>query len=89
MIFKRSRVALVAYDHCPPDAAHTCDECGRTIPKEVVLREHREEWASYIENWSGAVGWAPPTVESIVAALRLPSPPFGVATSERPGNGDA
>lgn len=45
----------------------------------AVQRSHREKWASYIENWDASVGPEPPTARAIVAALRLPSPPFGVA----------
>ena len=45
------------------------------------LAEHRGEWASYIEHWGGSVGPEPPTPERIVAALRLPEPPFGVEAS--------
>lgn len=46
---------------------------------ERALVEHREEWASYVENWDASVGPEPPTASAIVAALRCPSPPFGVA----------
>jgi hypothetical protein len=48
---------------------------------EAAAAKHRDEWASYIENWSAAVGPEPPTAESIIAALRLPTPPFGVAAA--------
>ena len=43
------------------------------------LAAHRQEWASYIENWDASVGPEPPTVGAIIAALRLAEPPFGVA----------
>lgn len=43
------------------------------------LAAHRQEWASYIENWDASVGPEPPTVGAIVGALRLAAPPFGTA----------
>ncbi len=50
-----------------------------------ALAAHRLEWADYISNWSAAVGASPPTVESIIEALRQPSPPFGRARGPRQG----
>lgn len=40
-------------------------------------REHRHEWAGYFENWSGAIGPEPLTVEKVIAALRSETVPFG------------
>ena len=66
---------------CPP---HTCGLSKPPAPRPDPLRDHRQAWADYIERWDGSVGPEPPTVERIIAALRLPSPPFGMAASENP-----
>lgn len=43
-----------------------------------------QEWADYFEHWTQAVGPEPLTVDLVIKALRLPSPPFGVAKGATP-----
>lgn len=52
------------------------------IRLETAKADHRSEWADYIESWAGAVGPQPPTVESIIAAMRADSLPFGVTAED-------
>ena len=64
------------WDHDKP-----ADAVGVRQPVDALAR-HRHEWADYIEKWSAAVGPKPPTVESIVVALRRTLPPFGVSAAQ-------
>lgn len=51
----------------------------RAEGRAEALREHRHEWASWIEQHDGNIGATPLTVETIVVALRWENPPFGCA----------
>lgn len=51
-------------------------------------REHRVEWADYLDDWRASVGPQPPTVDAIIDALRHPEPPFGRSANDRARGAD-
>ena len=55
---------------------------NRNLPPGDLLREHREEWASYIENWSAAVGPEPPRAPHPAFGVIAANPAFPPATTE-------
>ena len=64
-----------------PDAGAEDVRVLNAAQMDAVLREYRREWASWLENWHGAVGPEPPTIEAIIAALRANWTPFGIAAN--------
>ena len=55
---------------------------GDSEALDDALRRHRHEWDEYIDAWGSAKGVPEPTPQRIVAALRSPRPPFGVAEGQ-------
>lgn len=74
---------IVIYDVTPEDLAEAVLDAVVPAVREAAQREHRIEWADYIANWDGAVGPEPPTVWSIVEALRAERLPFGSAQQQQ------
>jgi hypothetical protein len=49
--------------------------------RKLAEAQHREEWATWLESWQGAVGPQPPTIDAVIRWLRADSPPFGRAAN--------
>lgn len=57
-----------------------CNEIAAHVA--AALSAHRQDWASWLAGWIGAVGPMPPTVDAVVSALRSDHLPFGVAKAK-------
>lgn len=69
-----------------PPAAEVLSDQMWVIPEPEdrtgeVLRQHREDWASWLESWQSAVGPEPPTIDAVIRWLRADSLPFGRAAN--------
>lgn len=81
--YSHDRCMSAAIDAAYPALVAERDALRAQVARvEDAKREHREEWASYFESRSGAVGPEPLTVELVVKALRWETVPFGCSASD-------
>ncbi len=63
---------------------------ARVAARDTWARaDEREQWASWLENWTSAVGPEPPTSQAVIAWLRADSRPFGCSAAEARTQGGA